>query len=284
VLLDARAARPRPGLDDKVLAAWNGLAIHGMAKAGVRLGQAAWIESAARAADFVRTRMTEDGRLHATWKDDRVGHPGYLDDYANMLQGVLTLLGARWRDQDMMFAVFLGDELLSRFQDAEAGGFYFTAHDHERLIHRPKPTADDALPAGNGTAARALLALGHLTGEPRFVEAAEKTLAWARGLIEQHPAGHCLLLTALEESIDPPELVIVRGPQEQLEPWLAAAREGYQPTRLAYGIPYDAAELPSYLPRLVSTETRAKVSAFFCTGTQCSAPMTDFDAFKRAVS
>ncbi len=283
-LFDARSERVRPGLDDKVLAAWNGLAIHGMAKAGVRLGEPAWVDSASRAADFVRTRMMEDGRLYATWKDDRVGYPGYLDDYANMLQGVLSLLGARWRDQDMMFAAFLGDELLSRFQDAEAGGFYFTAHDQERLIHRPKPTGDDALPAGNGTAARALLALGHLSGEPRFVEAAEKTLSWARGLIEQHPAGHCLLLTALEESIEPPELVIVRGPAGDLAPWLAAAREGYQPARHVYGIPYDAAQLPSYLPRLVSMETRAKVSAFFCTGTECSAPMTDFDAFKRTVS
>ena len=282
-LFAARSERVPPGRDHKVLAAWNGLAIHGMATAGVRLGEPAWIDSATRAADFVRRNMVEDGRLYASCTQGVVGHAGFLDDYANMLQGLLSLLSARWRDEDMAFAAFLGDELCNRFEDRAAGGFFFTAHDHERLIHRPKPATDDALPAGNATAARALLALGHLVGETRYLEAAERTLQWARGLIEQHPAGHCALLSALEETVYPPELVVVRGPLDALPEWLDLARAGYQPRRSVYGIPYEASQVPGYLPRLVSVDVRARVSAFFCSGLQCAAPIASLEEFKAAL-
>ena len=287
-LFAERAKRPPPGKDEKVLAAWNGLAIHGMASAGVRLGDSQWIQSAARAADFVRTRMVEDGRLFATWKEGNAKYPAYLDDYANMLHGVLSLLSAHWRDDDLDFATFLGDELLERFQDPETGAFFFTAHDHEKLIHRPKPTADDAMPPGNGIAARSLLGLGHLLGEPRYVDAAERTVDWGRGFIAQHAASHCTLLTALEQSRYPPELVIVRGPRSSIGEWLTAARAGYRPSRAVYGIPDDAERLPAYLPRpspvrLVSEQAASPISAFLCNGLQCSAPITEFAEFHKAV-
>ena len=287
-LFTERAKRPPPGKDEKVLAAWNGLAIHGMAKAGIRLADSQWIQSAARAADFVRTRMVEDGRLFATWTEGNAKYPAYLDDYANMLHGVLSLLSAHWRDDDLDFATFLGDELLERFQDPETGAFFFTAHDHEKLIHRPKPTADDAMPPGNGIAARSLLGLGHLLGEPRYVDAAERTVDWGRGFIAQHAASHCTLLTALEQSRYPPELVIVRGPRSSIGEWLAAARAGYRPSRAVYGIPDDAERLPAYLPRpspvrLVSEQAPSPISAFLCNGLQCSAPITELAEFHKAV-
>ena len=288
-LFAERAKRVSPGKDEKVLAAWNGLAIHGMARAGVRLGESGWIQSAARAADFVRTRMVEDGKLFATWKEGNAKYPAYLDDYANMLHGVLSLLSAHWRDDDLDFATFLGDELIERFQDPETGAFFFTAHDHEKLIHRPKPTADDAMPPGNGVAARALLGLGHLLGEPRYVDAAGRTVDWARGFIAQHAASHCTLLTALEEYRHPAELVIVRGLRSAIGEWLTAARAGYRPSRVVYGIPDDAERLPAYLPRpgpvrLVSEQAPSPVSAFLCNGVQCSAPITEFAAFHKAVA
>ena len=283
-LFAARAEREPPGRDDKVLAAWNGIAIEGMAKAGVRLGEQAWIDSAARAADFVRTNMVEDGRLYATCKDGVCKYGGYLDDYANMLQGLLALLSARWRDEDMALALFLGDELLNRFEDGEAGGFFFTAHDHEQLIHRPKPTTDEALPPGNASAASALIGLAHLSGETRFLEAAERTLRWVRGFVEQQPAGHCAMLNALDEIVHPPQLIIVRGPEEQLDEWLEVTRRGYWPGRAIYGIPYNATRLPKYLPRLVSSDTQARVSAFICSELSCSTPITDFEEFAKAVS
>jgi len=279
-LFAARAERTPPGKDEKVLAAWNGLAIHGMAKAGVRLGEPGWIASATRAADFVRERMVRDGRLYATWKDGEAKYPAYLDDYADMLYGTLTLLSARWRDEHLEFATFLADALLEDFQDPDTGGFFFTSHDHERLIHRPKPTTDDALPPGNGMAARALTSLGHLKSVPRYLDAAERTLDWARRFIARHPASHCTLLTAMEEMIHPAELVIVRGPARTLDEWLAIARAGYRPSRTVYGIPDDARQLPGPLPNALSAEAGAGVCAFLCDGFKCSAPITNLEEFR----
>ena len=285
-LFAARAEREAPATDHKVLAAWNGLAIHGMATAGKRLDEAAWIESASRATEFVRKHLVADGRLRASWhagsKDVRVGRPGYLDDHANMLLGVLALLSCRWRDVDMAFARFLGDELLNRFEDRSCGGFFFTAHDQEKVLLRLKPIADDLLPPGNATAARALVGLGRLAGEGRYLEAAERALHWALGFAEQHPAGYCSLLTAVEAS-GPSQLVIVRGPGEAAKDWLSAATSGYHPQRAVYAVPYEASEIPSYLPRLVSADTKARVSAFVCTDMRCDAPITDLAVFQRAM-
>ena len=303
-LLAARQTRPRPAKDDKVLAAWNGLAIGGMAKAGVRLNEPRWIDSASQAADFLREHLIADGRLHASWKDGVLGHVGFLDDHANVLLGLLSLLAARWRDSDWMLALFLGDELLNRFRDegGEAGengqrgdpagrqtrrapgGFFFTPHDAETLIHRPKPTQDDALPPGNATVIRALAALAHLAGEQRYLEAAEQAARWALPFAARHPASHCALLTAVETVSEAPELIIVRGPAAEAEAWMQAARSGYRPARSAYLIPYQAHRIPAYLPRLVAADAQRRVLAFRCSGFSCGRPITDLDAFRAAVS
>ena len=277
-----RSERPRPACDDKVLAAWNGLAIHGMVRAALRLGEPAWIDSAARAAAFVREDMVQDGRLMASCTGGTARHPAYLDDYANMLQGVLALLEARWDDANIAFARLLADGLLTLFLDEDAGGFWFTAHDHEQLIHRPKPVLDDALPPGNATAARALAAFGHLTAESRYLDAAHAALAWGRGFAERQPAAHSALLTAIEAATEPGETVILRGPPDEMQPWLDAARDGYQPTRATYAIPYECLA-PSYLPRLVTTEVRARVTAHVCRDLVCSAPIKELDKFRAAL-
>ncbi len=283
-LLAERGKRTPPDKDTKVLTSWNGLAIRGMAKASVRLGEPAWLVSAQRAADFLRERLWDGERLMATWRDGRAKYAGYLDDYANLLDGVLALLQASWRGEDARFAQALADALLAHFHDGEAGAFFLTAHDHEELIHRPMPTMDEALPPGNGTAARALVALGHLFGETRYLDAAHGTLEALRGSIEKYPAGHCTLLNVVEANVQPPEQVVVRGPRDALDPWLEIARESYRPWRSVYGIPYgEEGVLPGYLPRLVSAETRERVTAFVCTGLACSAPINSIEAFEQAV-
>ncbi len=280
----ARAGRARPATDRKVLAGWNGLAIRGMANAGVSLDESAWVDSAARAARFARAHLVEDGRLRAVWTDGAVGPAALLDDHAHLLVGVLALLQARWCDEDFAFARFLADELRARFEDERAGGFFFTPHDHERLIHRPKPTDDEALPAGNATAISALAALGHLAAEPRYLEAAERAAGWARGLAERHPHRNCSLLTAMEGVARPPELVIVRGPEPACAEWLRVARAGYQPGRAVYAVPYDAERAPAHLPRLAPAEDRERAVAFLCRGLACSPPIRDLDEFKKAMA
>jgi uncharacterized protein YyaL (SSP411 family) len=277
-LFAAREQRIRPGRDDKILTSWNGLMIKGMAAAGQALDQPIFITSAERALDFVCAHLWQNGRLLASYKDGRTQHKGYLDDYAFFIDALLELLQARWRDGDLAFAVELADAVLEHFEDKERGAFYFTADDHETLIHRPMPLMDNATPAGNGVMAWNLIRLGHLLGEMRYLEAAERSLKAAWPSIQYTPRAHCSLLKALEEWLSPPQVIILRGPEEALGPWQAIAAAGYAPRRVSLAIPAQAQNL---LGQLGEYDLVGKaVTAYVCSGQTCSAPLTHIEAFK----
>ena len=190
-LLAARNRRSILGRDDKVLVSWNGLMIKGMAYAGLQFGRQDLITSAEHAVDFIHNTLLRDGRLLASYKDGQAKYNGYLDDYAFLIDALLTLLQARWRDSDLHLASTLADALLEHFEDEGQGGFYFTADDHEQLIQRPKPFMDESMPSGNGVAASALLRLGHLTGDLHYLDAADKVLraGWQPRRTALRPAG-----------------------------------------------------------------------------------------------
>jgi uncharacterized protein YyaL (SSP411 family) len=284
-LLTARALRPAPAVDGKILAGWNGLAIKGLARGAQALGRPDWLAAARTAADFLRRELWRGGVLHASWIDGVVGHPGFLDDHVHLLDGLLALLQAGWREEDARFAVDLADALRTNFEDREHGGFYFSRHTDEQLIYRPKPTLDEALPAGNGVAARVLTDLGHLFGREDYLESANRTLAWARGAIEQYPAGHCTLLAALESPLAGSEQVILRGPEGALAPWVAAAAGGYHPWRKVYAIPYGAYRtLPRHLPKLVSAHLQQTTCAYWCRGFACEAPISSLEEFRKRLA
>jgi hypothetical protein len=276
-LLAAREQRVRPGLDDKILASWNGLMIKGMSVAGRILDEPRYVASAERALDFVRAHMVRDGQLLASWRDGHAHLNAYLDDHALLIDGVLALLECRWRDGDLDFARNLADALLERFHDAQDGGFFFTSHDHEQLIARPKPMTDDALPAGNGVAARVLGRLGHLLGEARYLEAAASTLRTAWTSIERYPHAHNALLDALEEHLQPPVSVVLRGDGPELERWRARAGARYAPARSVLAIPTQALGLSGLL---AAREPRGGTLAYVCRGLQCEAPIRDFARFE----
>ena len=278
-LFQERQKRERPGLDDKVLTSWNALAIKGLAKAGMVLGEPAWLDAATDALDFIRAELWRDGALFASWRSGQAKHSGYLDDYASLIDALTVLLQARWRDEDAAFALALADKALAGFMDAEAGGFFFTAHDHEALISRPKPTTDDAQPPGNGVMALALARLGHLFGNADYLEAAARTLAWARGAMEHHPAGHCCLLTALEEQVQAPELIVLRGDEDAIDEWRQALRDSFRPWRLIYAIPLDAKQRPPYLPALAPLGP----VAYICSDSSCSTPIDSLDGLQAAL-
>ena len=279
-LFEARSRRVRPGRDDKILTAWNGLMIRGMAIAARHLQRTDLADSAEAASDFVRGELWRDGRLLACWKDGRARFPAYLDDYAFMLDGVIELLQIRWDGALLRFATDLADTLLARFMDAEHGGFFFTADDHEALIHRPRPFSDDATPSGNGVAALALGRLGHLLGETRYLDAAEATLRAAAAPMAQMPYAHCSLLDALEEQLYPPEIIIVRGTPEAMSEWLRTALLMYAPRRLVFAIPADAPSLPE---GLATKAPRGDVTAYLCRGTSCSPPIESLAALTSAL-
>src|SRR5690606_38627756 len=235
--------------------------------------------AATRAVDFVRAELWSDGRLKATYKDGRARFAAYLDDYAFLALGLLELLETRWRDADLAFARELLEVLLAHFAD-ERGGFFFTADDHERLIHKPKPFADEAVPAGNGIAAIALARLGHIVGEQRYVEAAEGTIRAALHAIERYPEGHATLLLALEEALLPPEIVVVRGTESEIAAWRRVLRGGYTPHRLAFAIPSNA-NLSGLLAERV---TRPGGVAYVCSGMTCRAPIANPEELAAALA
>jgi uncharacterized protein YyaL (SSP411 family) len=271
-LFTRRETRVRPGRDEKVLTAWNGLMIKGMAATGRRLGRADFIRSAQQAVDFIRTQLFENGRLLASYKDGRARLMAYLDDHVFLLDGLLELLQAAWRPQDLQLAIELAELLLTHFEDSEQGGFYFIADDHEQLIHRPKPSMDDALPSGNGVAALVLGRLGHLLGEPRYTRAAERTLQNTWQMISQMPYVHCALLDALEEYLYPPEIIILRGEGKEFLQASQLCQQGYSPRRLSLAIPATESDLPGLLAERAS---RNGFIAYRCSGTSCQSPITD---------
>ncbi len=274
-LLASREARVRPGRDEKVLTAWNGLMIRGMAVAARHLQRRDFAESATGALEFVRQRLWDGSRLKACWKDGRARFPAYLDDYAFMLDGTLELLQLRWRGEWLTFAAGLADAMLEHFQDHDHGGFFFTADDHEALLHRPRPIADEALPSGNGVAAQSLARLGYLLGEPRYLEAAERTLRMAAGALVEMPHAHCSLLTALEEYLAPPETIIIRGEPESAEEWRHMASLVFSPGRQIFAIPTAERDLPEGLAAKAPAEGTV---AYLCRGTVCAAPVTSLSA------
>ena len=281
-LVTAREKRVHPGRDEKQLTAWNGLAIRGFAIAGNALERTDLVDAAAAAVDFVRTTMIRDGRLYASYKDDRVRFPAYLDDHAFLLDGILELLQARWNSEQLAFAVMLAELILDHFQDSKNGGFFFTADDHEALMHRLKPLSDDATPSGNGIAAYALQRLGFLLGETRYLDAAEKTLQSAARAMEEYPHGHVSLITALEEFFEHPEIIIIRGPETDITNWRNSASRLYSPRRLVFAIPADAADLPGALADRKPQGDQA--IAYRCVGSHCSLPITSFEALAGELS
>jgi uncharacterized protein YyaL (SSP411 family) len=285
-LFAKRAERTPPGLDDKLLAGWNGLVIEGLASAALYANTNTsncdqWLAQAQQAMDFVRTEMVKDGRLYATWKNGQARHPAYLDDYAFCLAALLKLLEVQWREQDVAFAIVLADNAIELFA-AEGGGFYFTANDHEALIHRPMPTMDEATASGNAVLGCALHDLGHLLAHSRYTDAALQTLRWASRFAAQQPTSHCAMLGLAARHIYPQQQIILRGsaPAE----WLAACREGFVPGRRSYAIPFEGTRtLPAYIPRMVDVASRNRVTAYMCSGMACAAPITRLEELQLAL-
>jgi len=271
-LLAARARRVRPGRDEKVLSGWNGLMIRGLAISGRLLGETGHVEAATRAADFLRLNCWRDGQLLAVWKDGAARFPAYLDDYAFLLDGLLELLQARWRSEDLAFARALADALLLKFIDRERGGFWFTAEGLDPPLHRPKGFADEATPSGNGTAALALTRLGWLLADIRYLDAAQGTLRGGWASMQRVPQAHTALLNALDEHLSPGEIVVIRGPADASAAWAAALATLYSPRRMVFAIPADAGALPD---ALATKRVKDETVAYICQGPRCSEPIAD---------
>ncbi len=284
-LLHARQQRIPPERDDKILTSWNALAIRGMAMAARYLdndgsGANDYEKSATRALTFIRHTLWDGKQLLATYKDGKAHLNAYLDDYAFLLDAILELLQLRWRNTDLDFAIELAETLLDQFEDKQNGGFWFTSHQHERLIQRPKTYTDDAIPNGNGVAAFALQRLGYLLTEPRYLDAAERTLKNAASGLNQAPSAHCTLLKALQEYLQPPRTVVIRGTTTQLESLKREINAYYAPRTQCYFIANEETQLVAALQDKKpfdngTDDTEKKPVAYICEGMSCLPALTN---------
>ncbi|MEP7061161.1 MAG: thioredoxin domain-containing protein [Betaproteobacteria bacterium] len=223
-LFAVRTRRVRPALDDKILTAWNALAIGGLARAArVTGGNAQWQRLAFDALDTLRATAWRDGRLRATRQRGDATLNAYLDDYALLLAALIECLQLDFRAPDLEWAVELAEALLAHFEDRTLGGFWFVSHDHESLILRHKPGQDGATPSGNGVAALALARLAVIAGDPRYADAARRTVVVFTPMLNGTPESCPTLLLAHDALARPPALVLLDGDAAMTRDWRDAA-------------------------------------------------------------
>jgi uncharacterized protein YyaL (SSP411 family) len=281
-LFEARERRARPATDDKVLAAWNGLAIAALAEAGRVFGEPAWVAAATDAAAFVLgTMRAPSGRLLRSWRDGRLGGPGYLDDYALVAEACLTLYETTFETRWLEHARRLADELTRLFADNAQGGFFQTGTDAEPLVLRPKELLDNAVPAGNSVAAEVLQRLALLTGDARLEAAGVSALRLVTQAMERAPTLTGYALGALDLYLGPAREIAVVG-----DPGASGTRalvevvwERYLPAKvLAVARPGDerAAGLAPLLRDRPAVDGRP--TAYVCERFACQRPVTTSEA------
>ncbi|MFH9354328.1 thioredoxin domain-containing protein [Kitasatospora sp. NPDC017646] len=276
-MFEVRAARPAPARDDKVVAAWNGLAIAALAETGALLDRPDLVEAAERAADLLlAVHLTPDGRLLRTSRDGRPGtNAGVLEDYADTAEGFLALYAVTGEAEWLQLAGGLLDTVLRHFTDETSGALYDTADDAEELIRRPQDPTDNATPSGWTAAAGALLGYAAYTGSARHRTAAERALGIVGALAGRAPRFIGWGLAVAEALQDGPREVAVVGPAD--DPATAALRRaallGTAPGAVvAVGVPEEAAEVPLLADRPLVGGAPA---AYVCRHFACEAPTTD---------
>jgi uncharacterized protein len=279
-LFTARALRIAPGRDDKILTSWNALAIRGLADAARALDEPRFADAAARALDYLRRVHWQDGRLLATSRDGKARLTAYLDDHALLIDAILALATVRFDAGALAFAAQLADALLDRFEDRDHGGFFFTASDHEALIHRSRSFSDDATPSGNAIATQVLQKLGWLLGEPRYLAAAERTLQAAWPQLAESPLRSVHMANALEDHLQPHTFIVLRGEPTAINAWRRELQRVWRPLVSVIAVPAGAPELPA---ALAGKPAQGNAVAWLCRGSTCEAPLHDLAAVRAAL-
>jgi len=279
-LAAARARRPRPLKDDKVLTDWNGLMIGALAHGARALDEPSYAAAARRAAEFVLARLVDDqGRLKKRWRQGEAAHAAVLEDYAFLCWGLTELyetdLDPRW----LSAAVRLCDGMIERFADEKSGGFFSTASDAEALIARAKDAYDGAVPSGNSLAALDLLRLGHLTGRTAYLERAQRVFRAFSTEIRGSPSRSSAMMIALDLATGPASEVVIAGEPgaEDTAAMLRALRSRFLPGALVLLRPGGDDPPIARIAEFVRGQRSlgGKATAYVCRDFACRAPVAD---------
>jgi uncharacterized protein len=279
-LLAVRDARIRPGLDDKVLADWNGLMIAALVNSALILDEPNWLTMARRAFDFIVRTMTKGDRLGHSWRDGKLLFPGLASDFATMTRAALSLYEATGERSYIEQALTWQNSFDKHYADVEAGAYFLSSDDADDLVLRPHSTQDDATPNPNSVAAHNLVRLAVLSGDDKWRTRADRLIETILSAAERNLFGHVALLNALDLRLRAAEIVVTGPDVGRL-------------ARAALNLPYldrivlrasSPGDLPSAHPAQEKLKAARESAAFVCVGERCSLPVTDVTQIASAVS
>ena len=286
ILFEAREERVKPYRDEKILTAWNGLMMRSFAEASRAFDRDDYLQIAIRNADFLLTRLRRDGRLLRAHKDGESKLNAYLEDYAYLIDGLLSLYEASFDLNWFVEARALTEKMVAEFWDAEAGGFFFTSADHETLITRTKDFYDNATPAGNSAAAGALARLSLLTGEDHYREMAETIIRLMKPTMTRAPGAFGHLLSALDLLLASPyEIAVVGAPDaEETRAMVNVIFKRYLPNKVVAFAP-EADSTASRTIKLLDGRDRidGQSAAYVCRNFYCETPLTSAAGLEEAL-
>ncbi len=280
-LFHVRNQRIHPLKDDKILTSWNGLMIAALAKGYQVFGNDTYAEAAKGAAHFILTTLkTADGRLLRRYRQGDAAYPGYLDDYAFLVWGLIELYEATFEVRWLAEAALLNEEMINVYWDGKEGGLFFTGKGNEKLITRSKEIYDGALPSGNSIAALNLLRLGRMTGNIDLEEKAEQLIDAFSIQVKSSPIAHTQLLIALDFVLGPGREIIIAGDFEnkKTKEFLIAIRQKFLPNKILLFRQQGSegkriVTLAPFVERL--DVLNQKTTVYVCEGFACKTPVTD---------
>ena len=286
-LFARRERRIRPGKDDKILTDWNGLMIAALAKASRIVNEETYVHAAKGAANFIFEKMLDSrGRLCHRYREGEAVIPGFLDDYAFLVWGLIELYETTFDVKYLQLAISLNEDMMQQFWDEKRGGFYFTADDAENVLVRSKEIYDGAYPSGNAVATLNLLRLARMTGKTEYEANAAQILQTFAASVSQAPAAHAYLMIALDFIRGPSYEVVVVGDRrnDDMNTMLNALTRPFIPNKVvlfrpAHGERPEITRYAEFTSELSSTE--GKATAYVCRNYECSLPTTNIDEMLR---
>ena len=281
-LFSARETRVKPFRDEKIITAWNGLVLSGLAEAIKLSPQPSYVDAAKQTIDFIFEKLFHDGFLWHTYKDGQAKLLGFLDDYAFMAVALLDIYEALLDKAVLDRAIALSEIMLREFWDENDGGFFTTGVSHEKLISRAKPIFDASIPSGNAMATQLLLRLYHVTGDDRYYRYAEKILRSYHEAMESQPFGFAHLLCALDFYIEKPKEVVVVGERNEpsINELLTKIHSVYQPN-ITIQLMSPTEPLDKVSPLLSGkSQINGQPTIYVCHNFTCSAPVTSWDQLR----
>jgi uncharacterized protein len=289
-LFSVREKRIHPLKDDKILTSWNGLMIAALAKGSQALGDPVYAQAAGKAARFIlKTMRTPEGGLYRRYREGQVAYPGFLDDYAFFIWGLIELYETLFDIRFLQEAVALNQRLIDLFWDQEKGGCYFTAEEGEKLIFREKDLYDGATPSANSVTALNFLRLGRMTGNTDLEHKADQLFNHFSATVAGYPMAYTQFLNALDFGFGPGQEIVVAGnpAEDKAGEMISMIQRSFLPNKVLLLRPEGeretqiAGKLSPFLEPLIPVNNQPTV--FLCSQYACQSPMTDVDELKKVL-